>query len=144
MTDYKGKVVENLLFFIWGVALVATAGSLFYSEVMGYTPCMLCWVQRIFMYPLIIIYGTAIWKKDAKIALPGLILSGIGMMVSIYHYMVQNLPALQEAGEGCGPVACNLKYVNYFGFVTIPFLAGTAFILIFIMHVIILKQQKGK
>ncbi|MFC3040673.1 disulfide oxidoreductase [Virgibacillus xinjiangensis] len=144
MGESKDKVTENLLFFIWGISVVATAGSLFYSEVMGYTPCMLCWVQRIFMYPLILIYGTAIWKRDTMIALPGLMLSGIGMLVSIYHYLVQNLPALQEAGEGCGPVACNLKYVNYFGFVTIPFLAGTAFILIFFAHVMILKQQKEK
>ncbi|GAB3060475.1 disulfide oxidoreductase [Virgibacillus ainsalahensis] len=144
MTNAKSKTVENLLFLIWGMAVIATAGSLYYSEIMGYVPCALCWIQRIFMYPLIIIYGVALVKRDTSIALPGLILSGIGMLVSIYHYLVQNLPVLKDAGEGCGPVACNLKYVEYFGFITIPFLAGTAFIIIFILHLIILKQQKEK
>ncbi|WP_100011416.1 disulfide oxidoreductase [Lentibacillus sediminis] len=138
------KTTENLLFFIWAVAVVATAGSLYYSEVLGYTPCDLCWIQRIFMYPLVVVFGVAAVKKDTAVALPGLFLSGIGMLVSIYHYLIQKLPALQAAGEACSGVGCNVQYVNYFGFITIPFLAGTAFILIFITQLIILKQEKGK
>lgn len=135
------KTKETSLMLIWAMALVATLGSVFYSEVMGYVPCELCWVQRILMYPLVIIYGIAALKKNLSIALSGLILSGIGMFVSIYHYLIQKLPALQEAGGACGIVPCNLQYVNYFGFVTIPFLAGTAFIVIFILHMILLRQQ---
>jgi disulfide bond formation protein DsbB len=138
------KKSENLLLGIWGVSVIATLGSLFFSEVVGYEPCELCWYQRILMYPLIIIYGTAIFKKDITIALPGLILSGIGMFVSTYHYFVQKLPALREAGGACGLVPCNFEYVNYFGFITIPFMAGTAFILIFVTHLILLKQARGK
>lgn len=138
----KAKVNENLLLLIWGQAFIALAGSLFFSEVMGYTPCELCWVQRILMYPLVIIYGVALVKKDLSIALPGLILSGIGMLVSIYHYLVQKLPALEDAGGACGLVPCNVTYVNYFGFITIPFLAGLAFIVIFVTHLILLKQQR--
>lgn len=138
------KNTENLLFFIWAIAVVATAGSLYYSEVLGYTPCELCWIQRIFMYPLVVVFGVAAVKKDTAVALPGLFLSGIGMLVSIYHYLIQKLPALQAAGEACGEVGCNVQYVNYFGFITIPFLAGTAFILIFVTQLIILKQEKGE
>ena len=139
----KGKINENLLLLIWGQAFIALAGSLFYSEVMGYIPCELCWFQRILMYPLVIIYGAALFKKDLSIALPGLILSGIGMFVSIYHYLVQKLPALEEAGGACGLVPCNVTYVNYFGFITIPFMAGVAFIVIFVLHLILLKQQRS-
>lgn len=139
----KGKINENLLLLIWGQAFIALAGSLFYSEVMGYIPCELCWFQRILMYPLVIIYGAALFKKDFSIALPGLILSGIGMFVSIYHYLVQKLPALEEAGGACGLVPCNVTYVNYFGFITIPFMAGIAFIVIFVLHLILLKQQRS-
>lgn len=138
----KAKVNENLLLLIWGQAFIALAGSLFFSEVMGYTPCELCWVQRILMYPLVIIYGVALVKRDLSIALPGLILSGIGIFVSGYHYLVQKLSALEEAGGACGLVPCNLTYVNYFGFITIPFLAGLAFIIIFVTHLILLKQQR--
>jgi len=136
------KRAENLLLLIWAQAFIALAGSLFYSEVLGYAPCELCWVQRIFMYPLVVIYGVAIFKKKISIALPGLILSGIGMLVSIYHYMVQKLPALQGSGDACGLVPCNFQYVNYFGFITIPFLAGTAFIILFSLHLLLLKEQR--
>lgn len=135
------KLSETFMMLVWGMALLATMGSVFYSEVMGYEPCELCWIQRILMYPLVVIYGIAALKKNISITLPGLILSGIGMFVSIYHYMIQKLPALQESGGMCGTVPCNLQYVNYFGFVTIPFLAGTAFILIFVVHIIMLRQQ---
>ena len=141
MDDSKKR--ENFLLGIWGVAVVATAGSLFFSEVMGYIPCELCWYQRILMYPLVIIYGTALFKKDLSTAFPGLILSGIGMCVSTYHYLLQKLPSLNEVGGSCGLVPCNTEYVNYFGFITIPFMAGTAFILIFVTHLILLKQARG-
>src|SRR5690606_7453044 len=114
------KFGENALILIWTVAVAATGGSLFYSEVMGYIPCQLCWIHRILMYPLVIIYGVAIWKYNIDIALPGLILSGIGMAVSAYHYLVQKVPFFQEAGGACsGDVPCNVIYVNYFGFITI-------------------------
>ncbi|WP_249870163.1 disulfide oxidoreductase [Oceanobacillus saliphilus] len=139
------KKAENLLLLIWVQAFLAMAGSLFYSEVMGYIPCELCWYQRILMYPLVVIYGVAAIKKEISVALPGLLLSGVGMVVSIYHYMLQKVPAMQELGGSCtGGVPCNAIYVNYFGFITIPFLAGIAFIVIFVLHVMLLKEQRRK
>lgn len=140
----KSKKTETILLLIWSQALVAVLGSLFYSEVMGFVPCELCWIQRIFMYPLVLIYGIAMIRKDLSIALPGLIMSGIGMFISTYHYLLQKLPALQEVGGSCNLVPCNLQYVNYFGFITIPFLAGTAFIVIFILHIVLLRQMRRK
>lgn len=137
------KKAENLLLIIWVQAFVATVGSLFYSEVMGYIPCELCWYQRILMYPLVVIYGLALWKKDVKVAFAGLILSGIGIGVAIYHYLLQKLPALHGIGEGCsGGVPCNAVYVDYFGFITIPFLAGVAFIVIFVLHLVLLIDKR--
>ena len=139
------KKAENLLLFIWVQAFVATTGSLFYSEIMGYVPCEMCWYQRILMYPLVIIYGTAAIKKDISIALPGLILSVIGLPISIYHYMLQKVPAMHELGGACtGAVPCNAVYVNYFGFITIPFLAGVAFTVIIVLHIMLLKEQRRK
>lgn len=137
------KKAENLLLIIWVQAFVATTGSLFYSEVMGYIPCELCWYQRILMYPLVIIYGLALWKKDVKMTLSGLILSGIGMFVSTYHYLLQKVPAFHEMGGSCsGAVPCDAIYVNYFGFITIPFMAGVAFIVIFVIHLLLLKEMR--
>lgn len=140
----NNKQVENVLLILWTVALLATLGSLFYSELMHYEPCKLCWIQRIFMYPLVIIYGVALLKKDLQIALPGILFSGIGMCISIYHYGLQKLPALQDAGGFCGDVPCTLQYVNYFGFITIPFLAGFAFLFITIIHgMMIFKHRRA-
>ena len=138
----QDKLNETLLGAIWTITIVAVAGSLFYSEVMVFVPCELCWVQRIFMYPLTIIYGVALWKRKLEIALPGLILSIIGICFSIYHYSMQKLPALQEAGSMCRTVPCNLQYVNYFGFITIPFLAGLSFLSVITLHFILIKHQR--
>lgn len=134
---------ENLLLIAWSQAIVATAGSLFYSEIMGYIPCELCWYQRIIMYPLVFIYGIAAIKKEINIALPGLFMSGIGILVSTYHYLIQKVSAFQELGGSCtGGVPCNAVYVNYFGFITIPFLALIAFMVIFIVHLLLIKENK--
>ncbi|RLL45022.1 disulfide bond formation protein B [Oceanobacillus piezotolerans] len=138
------KKAENLLILAWTQAFIAMAGSLFYSEVMGYVPCELCWYQRILMYPLVVIYGVAAIKKEISVALPGLILSGIGILLSMYHYLLQNVPAFQELGGSCEGVSCNLKYIDYFGFITIPFLAFIAFSVIFISHLLLLRELKNK
>ncbi len=134
------KKQETFLLVIWTQSLLAVFGSLFYSEVMGYIPCDLCWYQRILMYPLFIIYGVALIKKDINVAFPGMILSGIGILVSAYHYSLQKVPFLQDTGGICGDVPCTSQYINYFGFVTIPFLALIAFTVIFICHLIMLKK----
>ncbi len=133
---------EWIWLFMWGVTIVSTLGSLFYSEILHFVPCELCWVQRILMYPLVIIYGVATMQRNLSIALPGLILSIIGVCVSTYHYLIQKLPALQEAGASCGDVPCNLQYTNYLGFITIPFLAGLAFLLIIGSHIILIRSVR--
>ncbi|HLR15698.1 MAG TPA: disulfide oxidoreductase [Bacillota bacterium] len=133
---------EWLWLFLWGVTLVSTLGSLFFSEILHFVPCELCWVQRILMYPLVIIYGVAMFQRNIQTALPGLILSSIGLVVSTYHYLIQKLPTLQEAGASCGDVPCNLQYTNYLGFITIPFLAGLGFLLVIISHVILLRSVR--
>lgn len=137
------KNFETWLFLLWATSLVATVGSLFFSEVLGYEPCELCWYQRILMYPLVIIYGVALWKKKIDISIPGLIMSGIGMLVSIYHYSLQKIPGL-SSGDTCGLVPCNAQYINVFGVVTIPFLAGTAFFIIFIIHLLLIGKKGSK
>ncbi|MCM3612343.1 disulfide oxidoreductase [Planococcus sp. MERTA32b] len=136
------KIQENLLLGIWATALIATAGSLYFSEVRGYIPCELCWIQRIFMYPLLIVVGVAYFQKNARIALTSLIISGIGGMISLYHYGIQKLAFLSDSAPSCGQVPCTGQYINYFGFITIPFLALIAFILIAGMSIYLLKTIK--
>ncbi|WP_172797554.1 disulfide oxidoreductase [Bacillus sp. FJAT-27445] len=133
---------ENVLFFAWAVSVVAMFGSLYFSEIRKYEPCELCWYQRILMYPLALQLGIAIVKKDYRFALYSKWMSAIGMVISAYHYSLQKLPFMAEAAPTCGRVPCTGQYINWLGFVTIPFLAFTAFTLIFICSMIILKKYK--
>ncbi|WP_400164147.1 disulfide oxidoreductase [Brevibacillus sp. TJ4] len=140
----RESVREQAMFASWGIALIATAGSLFFSEVLKYIPCDLCWYQRILMYPLVILLGVASAKKDYQMSLYGLILSVIGGLISLYHYSIQKIPFLHELGDACGIVPCNTDYINWLGFITIPFLALVAFTLIAILQFLVLKSAKGK
>ncbi|WP_299092765.1 disulfide oxidoreductase [uncultured Metabacillus sp.] len=140
MSSTKEKQIENLLSIGWIASFIATLGSLYFSEILQYTPCDLCWYQRIFMYPLVIILGVGVFKKDASIALYSLILSAIGGCISIYHYSIQKIDFLGEKSISCGIVPCTGEYINWLGFITIPFLALVGFIIIFSTSLLILKK----
>ena len=138
------KKSENIILFMWVVSLTATMGSLFFSEIRGYEPCELCWIQRIFMYPLVLILGIAYLQKNARIAVTTAIFSVIGGAISLYHYGLQKVSFLSENAPACGRVSCTGEYINILGFITIPFLALTAFVLIAISSFMILKDSKGE
>ena len=139
----KDKTKENILFIAWATSIVATFGSLYFSEIREFIPCTLCWYQRIVMYPFTMLLGIAVVKKDFQISFYSAILSGIGILLSTYHYGLQKLTFLQESAPSCGMVPCTGEYINWLGFITIPFLALTAFIIIFICSLIIWKNTKG-
>jgi len=136
------KKSDSLFFTAWATSLIAMLGSLYFSEIMKYEPCELCWYQRILMYPMVIILGIAYVRKDFKMALYSMILSGIGTLVSLYHYSIQKVSFLSDSAPACGRVPCTGEYINWMGFVTIPFLALTGFIIIFIMSLLVLKTLK--
>ncbi|MDT8859539.1 disulfide oxidoreductase [Alkalihalobacillus sp. MEB130] len=136
------KKIENVTIFAWVTSLVATLGSLYFSQIRMYEPCTLCWYQRIVMYPLVIIFIIGILKKDASVALYSAVLSFIGISLSSYHYAIQKLAFFSQNAPACGRVPCTGQYINWFGFVTIPFLAFTAFTIIFICSLLILKLSK--
>ncbi|MFK2825894.1 disulfide oxidoreductase [Bacillus sp. B190/17] len=133
---------ENLLLTAWGTSFVAMLGSLYFSEVMKYEPCELCWYQRILMYPLVLILGMAVIKKDAAAARYSLLLSATGACISIYHYAIQKIDFFSNTAPACGRVPCTGMYINWLGFITIPFLALTAFIVIFTASLLIIKEKK--
>ncbi len=125
----RRDVADAALPLALAVAATCTAGSLYYSEVMDYTPCKLCWFQRICMYPLVVLFTVAVARKDRGIHHYALPLSVIGGAISIYHYQLQRLPQQQSAV--CAIEApCTAKEVEQFGFVTIPMMALTGFALI--------------
>lgn len=136
------KKLENSMLVMWTVSLIATLGSLYFSEVRGYEPCKLCWVQRIFMYPIAIMMTVAYIQKNPRIVITTLIFSIIGGVVSAYHYAIQKVSFLQDSAISCGPVSCTGVYINWFGFITIPFLALTAFIILTAVGFYMLKVLK--
>jgi hypothetical protein len=111
------------------VAAIATGGSLFFSEIAGFVPCELCWFQRICMYPLSLLTLFAAVHGDHRVARYLLPFPVIGAGVSIYHLLVENnvvsTPAACQIGAGC-----TVKWINEFGYMTIPTLALTGFVLL--------------
>lgn len=111
------------------VSLIAVSGSLYFSEIVGFIPCRLCWYQRIAMYPLLPVLGVALLRRDVGIWRYALPLSVLGFATSAYHVAVQQLPGVEPAT--CqGGVPCSAIYVAVFGLVSIPVMAGGAFLLI--------------
>jgi disulfide bond formation protein DsbB len=118
------------LWIAWGVAAIATAGSLYYSEIAGFTPCELCWYQRIAMYPLVVILGIAAWRNDRSVARAALPLAAIGGAISSYHSLIQRFPEL-TGGTSCDPAApCTAILVWQLGYLSIPLMALSGFGLI--------------
>lgn len=133
---------ENLLFMSWAASIIAMFGSLYFSEIKQYEPCELCWYQRIIMYPFTVILGIAVVKKDYRISLYTMILSAIGASISGYHYLIQKVSFFSDHAAACGRVPCTGQYINWLGFITIPFLALTAFVIIFICSYIVWKKTR--
>ena len=123
-------LAANAVAMAWVVAMLATAGSLYFSEVAHYDPCRLCWYQRIAMYPLVIILGVAAFRHDNGIRVYGRALSAIGAVIAAYHVALEWIPALDTGACGVGP-ACTVVWFRALGFISLPFLALSAFLLIF-------------
>lgn len=118
------------LYLAWLVAVVATAGSLYFSEVRLFVPCTLCWYQRILMYPLVIVLGLAAFRRSSVVVPYVLPLSVLGAGVALFHYGEQKVPGFGAPAMCRSGVPCSTQYIDVFGFVTIPFLALVAFALI--------------
>ena len=131
-----------MIFFSFLISLIATLGSLFFSEIMNFVPCSLCWYQRIFMYSLVFIFLINLLYPDRSVFKYSFPLVIIGLVISIYH----NLLILKIIPENLSPcvsgVPCSVDYLNYFGFITIPLLSFMAFLIIFILLTLYKKQNK--
>ena len=126
----------------WIIALVATAGSLFFSEVMQLPPCVLCWYQRIATYPLVLIIGIGIILDDARMKIYALPFAMIGLAISIYHNLLYYgfIPeSITPCTEG---VPCNAVQIEWLGFITIPLMGLGAFITIAVC-LLLYKRKEG-
>lgn len=131
---------EILLYLAWITVLLSIVGSLFFSEVMQLPPCVLCWYQRIAMYPLILIIGAGIILRDARMKIYALPLALAGLAIAIYHNLIYYgfIPeSITPCSEG---VPCNAVQIEWLGFITIPLMGLGAFA--FIALCLILHKPK--
>lgn len=138
------KYNELLPYLAWMIVLIGTVGSLFFSEVLGYPPCALCWYQRIAMYPLVFIIGAGIIMRDWRMKYYALPLSLIGLCISIYHNLLYYgiiSQAITPCTEG---VSCTEKQIEWFGFITIPLMGLVSFLIVNVCLVLIKKRSNNE
>jgi disulfide bond formation protein DsbB len=132
-------ISQNAIPLAFLIALAATSSSLYYSNIAGFVPCELCWFQRIFIYPQVIILGLAWLKKDNHILDYSLALIGIGTLISLYHnyiyYAAQSISFCSIADP------CTQQYILGFNYISIPLASLTALIL---MGLLLLSNKKVK
>jgi disulfide bond formation protein DsbB len=132
------------IFSAWILASIATLGSLFFSEVMKFPPCVLCWYQRICMYPLVLILLAGMFpvsKSVVKFSLP-LVLSG--WVIAVYHNLLYYNIIPESAAPCVQGISCTTKFIQWFGFVTIPFLSLMAFSSILILLLLTHRNLKNE
>lgn len=135
LTKYIGVIA-------WVQSIAAMLGSLYYSEIRHFTPCVLCWYQRILMYPLVLIIAVGILRKDRKLYQYVLPMSILGWFIALYHILLQK-GIIPESIAPCTIAAsCATKYTGYFGFITIPVMSLAAFTVITVCMFVLRKVNK--
>lgn len=135
-----GILVRWSLPLAFAVAAVAASGSLYLSLVAGFKPCDLCWYQRIFMYPQVILLGLALLKREERIVDYCLALLGVGTVISLYHNYIAYQAITATFCSAVGEVSCTQQYIVEYGYVTIPVMALTAFLVI--ISLLLLRKYK--
>ena len=140
-TWVKNFLNENILSLLFGFSFVAMAGSLSYSQIVGFPPCELCWIQRIFMYPQVLIAFIAAYMKDKSAVVYMVSLSVIGAAVAFFHSMIHwgfNSSLLKCSAVGA---PCAKVYILEYGYITLPFMAFTSFVYLAALGIVYLKSK---
>lgn len=128
-------ISSSIVLFCFLVASTATLGSLFFSEVMQFVPCSMCWYQRIFMYPLVLIFLINLLYPDEKLFKYSFPIVLVGLFFAIYHNLLM-WKIIPESVVPCVQgVPCSTVYLNW-GFITIPLLSLTAYSIILVLLII--------
>lgn len=140
-SEQKTNMNWTVLFFCWLLASLSTAGSLFFSSVMEFAPCVLCWYQRICLFPLVLLLGTGLVSFDKHIVKYSLPLAVAGWLTALYHSLLYSgiIPeSIQPCSQG---VSCTEEYINLFGFITIPMLSLLSFSTIIALLLILQRRM---
>lgn len=129
LEEIRSNLGPSALVGAFVVAALAMGGSLYFSEIAHFEPCRLCWYQRIAMYPLVVILGVAAWRRDVGVRRYAVPLAAIGAVISTYHYALEWFPWL-DSGVCAATAPCTLVWFRELGFISLPYLALSAFLLI--------------
>jgi disulfide bond formation protein DsbB len=132
---------KTWLYLGFTIALLATVGSLFLSEVLKWTPCVLCWYQRTMLYPLVVVFGAAIIKEISNFEYIVWPLTIIGMLVAIFHNLLQFGVISEDLGPCVDGVSCITNYYLGFQFLTVPLLSLITFVVIAIIMIVYRKAR---
>lgn len=131
----------HLLLYAWGLALVATLSALFIGEVMGQAPCNLCWFQRVFMFPLVIVLGIACYRSDIAVWRYALPVAGVGWLVALYHSLLY-FGAFGDSIQPCGAGgSCTSSNMTILGGIALPALSLIVFSLICMLLLMISRRS---
>ena len=140
MTHLNEKNNWNILFFCWLIASISAMGSLFFSFVMEFAPCVLCWYQRIFLFPLVLILAIGLFPFDKKVVKYALPLAIVGWLTAAYHNLLY-AGIIPESIQPCSKgVSCTEEYINLFGFLSIPMLSLLSFSTIIALLIILYRR----
>ena len=142
-----GALVEK--YAQWGIwkafaiSLLGSALTLFYSEVIGYPPCPLCWWQRIFLYPQVALFTIALYTKDRTVALYSIALSILGAGVALYQHLLQVLPSGSLPCPAQGEVSCAQRYIFEFGYITFPMMSLSLFVFLIVIMLLVRTKRSS-
>ena len=141
MTNLNQKNTNwNILFLCWLLTSVSAMGSLFFSYVMEFAPCVLCWYQRIFLFPLVLILAIGLFPFDKKVVKYALPLAIVGWLTAAYHNLLY-VGIIPESIQPCSQgVSCTEEYINLLGFLSIPMLSLLSFSTIITLLIILYRR----
>ena len=143
MNEQKAEEgVWYIIFGAWVIALISTLGSLFFSEVMRFPPCVLCWYQRICMYPLVLIFLVGLFPLQYSVLRFSFPLSLTGFGIALYHNLLYYKILPESAAPCVKGISCTTVFIKWLGFITIPLLALTGFTLIIVLQLLALRKLK--
>lgn len=126
----------------FALSFLSSVMTLVYSEVFGFVPCGLCWLQRVFLYPQVFMLGLAVYTKDKAVARYGIILSIPGVVISLYQHYLQiggkEFIACPTTGAGAN---CAERTLFEFGFMTFPLMSTFLFLFLIALYIYILKTR---
>lgn len=141
--EVRAAIVDLGAWSVFVVTFGSMVGSLYFSEVANFAPCKLCWYQRIAMYPLALLSFMAAVRRDRRVMPYLAALAAVGLVVSTYHYLLEWFPEL-ETNVCSVDVPCTAVWFREFGFVSLAFMAGSAFLATITWSFVIIRSGAGR